>query len=571
MNRQDGSAASAEAMNVPEPVHTLSEADIRFIAYFAMGVTSEGSIGGRNVAYELRFAGTIHPVTGRMSPVANSGYSLGTLQTDIGQHPHVAAEVVAAYQDWAAADHAARAGWVLEPAQEAGVVRDLMRRGNEIRTSSGVDIPAATKSRINAFLGSSEGITYVHARDVAQIDHLMRDGPHEQQGALGQLQRTTQYRQASSDDQVRFATIFAKLENQAGSNIYPRILQGMASGNLSSIDEVKASLASRPKYVVEGVGHALSGAELFIKLRNAHPDNPLVDLFQGVASDPLVNPATPAVGLGQGTSDIGADERPGSAVSYAIIKDLFLQPEVSRRFVAALDAGASFTYGQPARGGPGFYVSGNDFVLWNSDGNGHAHIDGQWAVVSRRQLTRVNNPDGTVLLNIEQDGLVQTMLRIDLTSPAAERRAPVEHSAGLPMPAPGELANGRADVFRDGVDHHVRALYDSQGVDAGLYDLDSVAMRVAADASRHGLQGVTRLRFSVEHSTGQPDPTGNIIAWQGDPRDPAAKWSVTPVGERVLADAAETGVDYRHAVPRQPVQEPREAFQDPQRHGSLGM
>ena len=35
----------------------LSNSDFQAIAYFAIGVTSEGSIGNREVAYKLSFAG----------------------------------------------------------------------------------------------------------------------------------------------------------------------------------------------------------------------------------------------------------------------------------------------------------------------------------------------------------------------------------------------------------------------------------------------------------------------------------------------------------------------------------
>ncbi|MGY1530201.1 hypothetical protein [Luteimonas sp. A649] len=75
-------------MTDPNPL-TLNE--LRAAAYFAVGVSSEGSVAGRDVAYRLSFAGNVR-AGGRMEPVANSGYSFGTLQIDLGQHPEVARE-----------------------------------------------------------------------------------------------------------------------------------------------------------------------------------------------------------------------------------------------------------------------------------------------------------------------------------------------------------------------------------------------------------------------------------------------------------------------------------------------
>ena len=77
-------------MTNPNP---LTDNELQAAAYFAVGVTSEGSIAGRDVAYRLSFAGNVG-AGGRMEPVANSGYSLGTLQIDLGQHPDVALDLL---------------------------------------------------------------------------------------------------------------------------------------------------------------------------------------------------------------------------------------------------------------------------------------------------------------------------------------------------------------------------------------------------------------------------------------------------------------------------------------------
>uniref|UniRef100_UPI001F3AF406 hypothetical protein n=1 Tax=Frateuria defendens TaxID=2219559 RepID=UPI001F3AF406 len=47
-------------MNAQLRPATLTENELRATIYFAVGVASEGSLRGRNVAYDLSFAGYVH-------------------------------------------------------------------------------------------------------------------------------------------------------------------------------------------------------------------------------------------------------------------------------------------------------------------------------------------------------------------------------------------------------------------------------------------------------------------------------------------------------------------------------
>ena len=78
-----GQAAAAPPRQIPP----LTDSELRAVVYFAIGVGSEGSVGGRDVSNRLSFAGTFR--NGLMIPEGNSGFSIGTLQTDLGQHPEV--------------------------------------------------------------------------------------------------------------------------------------------------------------------------------------------------------------------------------------------------------------------------------------------------------------------------------------------------------------------------------------------------------------------------------------------------------------------------------------------------
>ena len=385
---------------------TLSDAELRALAYFAVGVSSEGSVAGRNVAYRLSFAGNIRQ--GVMTPVGNSGYSIGTLQTDLGQHPEVAGELVTAYQTWARREHPE---WALTPAQVTQTTHDLSRNGRTITAQHGRDLDAGIKAHLNSFLASDAGITFVHERDVAQVDRLVRTG-----GAMDQLQQTTLYRNASGADQARLATVFMKLENQSGNGYYPRILRDIQNGRVNSVDDVNAAVAAilpnrnnRPDYVESGSTHALHGAEVFIALRNTDPRNPMRQHWQDVVADPLVNPTTTAT----------VPARPHLASQYTVVKDLFMHADNAPAFVQALDRGGSYGYDLiDARGrhhaqSRALYAAGNEFVVMDGNGVGKSYIGGVWSDVNRTELVRATHQDGSIDLNMRRNGAIERLLHVD--------------------------------------------------------------------------------------------------------------------------------------------------------------
>lgn len=127
----------------------LTENELQAAAYFAVGVTSEGSIAGRDLAYRLSFAGNVGP-DGRMRPVANSGYSFGTMQVDLGQHPAVARDLLDHYQSWAATQPD-RAALEFAPDEYETMLGALQRTGRQMRADDAVDID---RSGLNRFLAS---------------------------------------------------------------------------------------------------------------------------------------------------------------------------------------------------------------------------------------------------------------------------------------------------------------------------------------------------------------------------------------------------------------------------------
>jgi hypothetical protein len=385
----------------PQPRPSLSDAELNAVSYYAIGVGSEGSIGGRDVSNRLSFAGNI--VNGRMEPVGNSGFSIGTLQTDLGQHPEVARTLVGAYQDWARANHPE---WVLDARQQTQTIDDLSRNGNTIRAQGGREMDATVKSHLGQFLQSEDGIRYIHGNDVIQADKLMRD-------VYTPLRETALYQNATPDDQVRLAAIVGKAYNQ--SEVWGgRILDRIESGQYRSVADVSngvgALLRGDEDYMQTGRDAAVRGANVVNALRNSDPQSPLRATWDNVLTNPLADP-----------TQLGRDPaRPNQRFEYDTVKDLFLQKEAAPAFIRALDDGANSQHMRVFRdrqgrtiGDDGLDAAGNNFVVWNRDGNGIANINGAWREFDRENLVRTQNRDGTVDLSLNENGRQTPLLHVD--------------------------------------------------------------------------------------------------------------------------------------------------------------
>lgn len=392
----------------------LTDAELRSLAYFGVGIGSEGGDSGRDVSHRLSFAGNVS--NGVMTPVGNSGYSVGTLQTDLGQHPEAADTLVDAYQVWARTTHP---DWTLTDAERTQTISDLGRNGRAIVAQNGRALDAAIKSRLDSFLASAEGVTYVHGRDVAQVNFLMRPA-----GGVDQLRQTTLYQNATADDQSRLATIVLKLENQGGSRYYSRIIDGINDGTINGVEDARTVVngflpnrggrnRSGPDYLESGVSHALEATEVFNRLRSADPRSPLYLPWQNVLANPLVNPT-------QTDQDV---DRPNLGSEYVTVKTLFLQKTSSPSFIEALDQGGSYGYSITNSRGQGrpqstrLYAAGDDFVVMDGNGIGKAYVDGAWSDVNRTNLARADQRDGVVDLNINRGGTIERLLRIDPNAP----------------------------------------------------------------------------------------------------------------------------------------------------------
>ncbi|MCR6627374.1 MAG: hypothetical protein NVV67_14205 [Pseudoxanthomonas sp.] len=432
-------------MTNPNP---LTDNELRAAAYFAVGVTSEGSIAGRDVAYRLSFAGNVGP-GGRMMPVANSGYSFGTLQIDLGWHPEVARDLLDNYQTWARAqpDRA-----TLELGQNAydTTLQSLRRSGEQMQDDRAVDID---RQHINRFLASDAGRTFVHGLDTEHVNGVTaRDAMvGNRDSALERLQRTDLYRNSTGDEQAELAGMMMKLQNQTGRRYWPGVMRQVEAGTLTSPEDVKAAVDAlrpnerngNPDYLQSGADNTLRGIEVLNALRGANTDSPLSQAWANVSANPLIGP----VAAHQPNAD-----NPNLGHEYDTVRSLFLTPEGSRRMIEALDRGGSLAVGNPqpnaqGRREAGFYVSGDDFVHWNRNGEGQAYIGGQWRSIDPDDVTRTRNADGTTTLTIDENGRQETLLRVDPRTPDLRADAGAIDRNLLPDTERSEVARADTPTF----------------------------------------------------------------------------------------------------------------------------
>ncbi|OHE83071.1 MAG: hypothetical protein A2579_02965 [Lysobacterales bacterium RIFOXYD1_FULL_69_11] len=549
--------------NAIQSPNQLTEHELRAIAYFAIGIGSEGGFGGRDVSHRLSFAGNIR--NGVMRPVGNSGYSIGTLQTDLGQHPAVAGELVSAFQLWA---HRQQPSWVLSVAAQRQLTADLARTGKAIKDDDGRAPDGEAMEHLNAYLRSEDGVSFVHDRDEAQVDRLIT-------GIARRLQATDLYQQADRDDQVRLAAVVMKLQNQSGDLWTPRLLRSMDDGGLDSVAAVNSAIDTfrkediRRDYIESGRVHTSHAAEVLVALRNADPRSPLSDAWRAVVADPLVNPTQ-------------LDRQPGQPDlphQYTAVKNLFLQPAQAPRLIAALDEGGAYAWGRPQseNGNPptaGLYASGNDLVLWNLEGHGARHVDGAWSAVSRDDLSRARHRNGVVDLFEDAERHTRTLLHVDPAAPVLRPAGTDARRIGVDRGEPAMPSLSTSDAPRASSGHPLL-----EQARAGVQRLDRDLGRTPDDASERmsaslallaQSRGLTRIDHVVLSAQTDALARGaNVFVIQGHPDDPSSRVghmrTQDAVAAPVEASLVQLDVGARQSAPAGRASEPVQVEREPAR------
>ena len=391
----------------------LTESELRAVAYYAIGVASEGG----DVAYKLSFCGdaTKGPDgEARLKPIGNSGYTIGEMQTDLGAKSSVAVELVDSFQVWA---RNSRQEWTMSAAEATKAAAELGRDGRNIRDANygainqayrkahrnhdipsnqlpatGSDIDPVLKERLNEFLASDAGKSFVHARDVKQVNELIRL-------VATPLESSLLYKQAPPEDQAKLFGMVGKAYNQ-GPFYANKILDDIQKGHLTSLADVDKRINTFPDYMRTGSKHALDGVDVFNALRNSSVSNSMHGPWQAVIASPLVDP----------TQVRNDPTQPHLGKQYDTVKGLFVQPKEGVAFVLALEQGGIQQVGKPATAhSRGFHVAGKDFVHWDRSGEGRAFVGGQWSEFSRSDLTRVEHKDKSYDLNITQGHQIQAL------------------------------------------------------------------------------------------------------------------------------------------------------------------
>lgn len=545
----------------------LTDQELRATLYFAVGVSSESGYA----AYQLEVAGD-NLRTPLLEPADNSGYTIGTIQTDLGQHyqpnmpngENVPRDLVNAYQQWA---HGQQQDLVLSQQQVDQTIADLGRNGRAIRVDAGRPLDAEVKSKLDTFLSSNEGISWVHQRDVAQIDKLM-------DRAIAPLQRSELYQNSSLDDQVRLATMVGKAYNQNETRTAPMIRNIEANQYHSladvsaAIDDLNPRATGRGDYLEAGRDKALEGADVVNALRNADSRSPLATVWTNVVANPLVDPTT--LNAPQAGQNL--------AHEYHAVKNLFLHYNRAEEFVSALDRGATYQNASTDRADPtrfngaGFYAAGNDLVTWDKTGQGHAFLNGAWSGVERQNLARVRNDDGTTDLSISENGQTRKLLHVDpRANPlrgSEEPAQPTLHDQPPVVPRHGSLLPSQDPLHRQAEDA-VRRL--EQGLGRG-YD-DNSARLAASSAYLAKENGLTRIDHVVLSENSKSVRQGeNLFVVEGALNDPAHKMAhmktndaiAQPV-EQSLAQLQSLGETQRQQQSQQQEQQREQSITPPPR------
>jgi len=519
----------------PQENPTLSDAEIRATIYFAVGVTSESG----NRAYQLEVAGD-RPSTARLEPADNSGYSIGTLQTDLGQHyqptnprgENVPRDLVSAYQTWAARD---RPDSLLDEDQVAQTISDLGRNGRQIKAQGGRALDATVKADIDAFLASDEGVGWVHDRDVAQANKLMRE-------AMPSLLQSQIYQNSSLDEQVRLVTVVSKAYNQ-NETAGARLLTGLRHNSYDSFQDVNNAIdglsSSTGDYFEKGRDRALLGAAVVNGLRNAHADSPLREMWELARENSLTNPR-----------QLGQQPNAENLVhSYPVVRNIFVEYERAPQFIDALNVGGSFAYGRTSRedptrfSGSGLYAADDNMVVWNASGKGDAYINGAWKSVSRDDLVKTAAPRGVIDIGLNTPTSCSQLLHLDPNQPQirpASRRADVSVDESHPSLAgrgvvrstheiPPQTGAARDDLFSQ-AEAAVQRLDAKHG---RPYTDQSACMAasVACVARANGLSRIDHVLLSEERAgVGEGE---SLFVVQGNPGDPAHHRVMTKTQEAI--------------------------------------
>ena len=236
---------------------TINSTQIRTIALLTAGYSSEVL---NKSAYILSWA-MQYDANGM--PLNNSGYSVGVLQSDLGQRQELASSLTKSYYQWAGDDPNRLIG------RSSAQLESVLRQQGRYQLVPNANSDDLSKrplnneemAKFNAFLQTDDGRQAVWAADLKQIEKL---------GNFGDRIIASQTYQSLTNDveRIKVLTSGMKLYNQSESygNTF---LEKLNQRPLTWEQVASAVIDGRPKYIISGFDHVIEGANLYNKIINS--------------------------------------------------------------------------------------------------------------------------------------------------------------------------------------------------------------------------------------------------------------------------------------------------------------
>lgn len=253
-------------------------------------------------------------VIGDKVPIGDSGYSVGSMQTDFGQRSTFVNDFVAKYESWAGGDP----NKLIDNSTDLRVI--LKTKGKQLDANrvdmSEWPIPAEDSAKFNAYLKSDQGRQDIWELDQKQIQKLI---------PFAKKVMATPMFQALTDDAEKINVISTtmKLYNQAEGKANG-LLKKMESGKLNSFADIETeiNIGNYKTFIQTGFKGTKEGAELYNKILGSN----------SVVRGWLVNHGTANLNT---LNEIDYKDNP----EFQVLNRLFRDPIKGKTFVDRLEQG----------------------------------------------------------------------------------------------------------------------------------------------------------------------------------------------------------------------------------------
>ncbi|MGB7816776.1 MAG: hypothetical protein WBL28_10550 [Methylotenera sp.] len=317
---------------------------------------------------------------GDWKPIGNSGYSLGSLQSDFGQRAHLVNDLVLQYENWAGNDP----NKLIDPNTD---LRALLKMQGRPLDENRIDmkqlpIPASDKAKFSDFLASDQGRQAVWDLDQKQINDKLL--PYAKK-----VMDTTFFKSLTDDlEKVSVLSTSMKLHNQAEGKA-ASLLKMMENGKFSTFADIEKEINSPnyASYIQSGFTHTKDGAELYNKISN---------------SNTVLN----AWLIAHKTTNLSTLPEPDykDDLRFQVLNRMFRDPDKGKAFVGNLEQGKPMLMAVPtsARDGTqkiiGIDKNGDMFVADQDGKNLNQFINGTWQQQSGGTPVIKQNKNGNWVL-----------------------------------------------------------------------------------------------------------------------------------------------------------------------------